>query len=68
MSLGSDYLRSLLEEDPERGVYRCKREMFTDPRLRKPCAGAPSADRHGVQESASDPQATDIPSSTRYLT
>lgn len=25
MSLGSDYLRSLLEEDPERGVYRCKR-------------------------------------------
>ena len=36
--------------------------------LRKPCAGAPSADRHGVQESASDPQATDIPSSTRYLT
>lgn len=34
----------------------------------KPCAGAPSADRHGVQESASDPQATDIPSSTRYLT
>ncbi len=26
------------------------------------------ADRHGVQESASDPQATDIPSSTRYLT
>ena len=33
MSLGSDYLRSLLEEDPERGVYRCKREMFTDPRL-----------------------------------
>ncbi|MBG5755571.1 benzoate 1,2-dioxygenase large subunit [Pseudomonas aeruginosa] len=33
MSLGSDYVRSLLEEDPERGVYRCKREMFTDPRL-----------------------------------
>ncbi|SQC68319.1 toluate 1,2-dioxygenase subunit alpha [Pseudomonas aeruginosa] len=33
MSLGSDYLRSLLEEDPERGVYRCKREMFTDLRL-----------------------------------
>ncbi len=33
MSLGSDYLRSLLEEDPERGVYRCKREIFTDPRL-----------------------------------
>lgn len=26
MSLGSDYLRSLLEEDPERGVYRCKRD------------------------------------------
>ncbi len=30
----------------------------------KPCAGAPSTDRHGVQESASDPQATDIPSSS----
>ncbi|WP_371228402.1 benzoate 1,2-dioxygenase large subunit [Pseudomonas sp. QE6] len=33
MSLGIDYLRSLLEEDPEKGVYRCRREMFTDPRL-----------------------------------
>ncbi|WP_374437859.1 benzoate 1,2-dioxygenase large subunit [Pseudomonas panipatensis] len=33
MSLGIDYLRSLLEEDPVKGVYRCKREMFTDPRL-----------------------------------
>lgn len=33
MSLGIDYLRSLLEEDPARGVYRCRREMFTDPRL-----------------------------------
>ncbi|WP_275629740.1 benzoate 1,2-dioxygenase large subunit [Pseudomonas sp. 273] len=33
MTLGIDYLRSLLEEDPVKGVYRCKREMFTDPRL-----------------------------------
>lgn len=33
MSLGIEYLRSLLEEDPEKGVYRCRREMFTDPRL-----------------------------------
>ncbi|UUC48207.1 benzoate 1,2-dioxygenase large subunit [Pseudomonas citronellolis] len=33
MTLGIDYLRSLLEEDPAKGVYRCKREMFTDPRL-----------------------------------
>ncbi|MCU1716927.1 benzoate 1,2-dioxygenase large subunit [Pseudomonas sp. 5P_3.1_Bac2] len=33
MSLQSDYLRALLEEDTERGIYRCKREMFTDPRL-----------------------------------
>ncbi len=36
MSLGSDYLRSLLEEDPERGVYRCKREMFTAPATHPP--------------------------------
>jgi len=33
MSLGFDYLDSLLEEDKEKGVFRCKREMFTDPRL-----------------------------------
>ena len=33
MTLGIDYLHSLLEEDPAKGVYRCKREMFTDPRL-----------------------------------
>ncbi len=33
MSLGIDYLRSLLEEDAAKGVYRCRREMFTDPRL-----------------------------------
>ncbi|WP_244657200.1 Rieske (2Fe-2S) protein, partial [Pseudomonas syringae] len=33
MSLGSDYLNSLLLEDKEQGIYRCKREMFTDPRL-----------------------------------
>ncbi|WEW95876.1 benzoate 1,2-dioxygenase large subunit [Pseudomonas nitroreducens] len=33
MSLGIDYLRSLLEEDAAKGVFRCRREMFTDPRL-----------------------------------
>ncbi|MEL7550477.1 benzoate 1,2-dioxygenase large subunit [Pseudomonas protegens] len=33
MSLRPEYLHSLLEEDPDQGVYRCKREMFTDPRL-----------------------------------
>ena len=33
MSLRPEYLHSLLEEDPEQGIYRCKREMFTDPRL-----------------------------------
>ncbi|HBX54999.1 benzoate 1,2-dioxygenase large subunit [Pseudomonas sp. UBA2684] len=33
MTLGLDYLNSLLEEDKDKGVYRCKREMFTDPRL-----------------------------------
>ena len=33
MSLGFEYLNSLLEEDQEKGIYRCKREMFTDPRL-----------------------------------
>ncbi|BFO02772.1 benzoate 1,2-dioxygenase large subunit [Pseudomonas guariconensis] len=33
MSLGFDYINSMLEDDREKGVYRCKREMFTDPRL-----------------------------------
>lgn len=33
MSLGIDYLNAMLEDDREKGVYRCKREMFTDPRL-----------------------------------
>lgn len=33
MSLGFEFLHSLLEEDQEKGIYRCKREMFTDPRL-----------------------------------
>ncbi|MDC6690215.1 Rieske 2Fe-2S domain-containing protein, partial [Leclercia adecarboxylata] len=33
MSLGFDYLDSLLEEDKEKGVFRCKPELFTDPRL-----------------------------------
>ncbi len=33
MTLRPEYLHSLLEEDPEQGIYRCKREMFTDPRL-----------------------------------
>lgn len=33
MSLGIDYLNAMLEEDKEKGAYRCKREMFTDPRL-----------------------------------
>ena len=33
MSLGTAYLNSLLEEDHAQGVFRCKREMFTDPRL-----------------------------------
>ena len=33
MSLGIDYLNAMLEEDKEQGVHRCKREMFTDPRL-----------------------------------
>lgn len=33
MSLGFDYLNAMLEDDRETGVYRCKREMFTDPRL-----------------------------------
>jgi benzoate/toluate 1,2-dioxygenase alpha subunit len=33
MTLGLDYLNSLLEEDKDKGIFRCKREMFTDPRL-----------------------------------
>jgi benzoate/toluate 1,2-dioxygenase alpha subunit len=33
MSLGFDYLDSPLEEDKEKSVFRCKREIFTDPRL-----------------------------------
>ena len=33
MSLGIDYLTAMLEEDQDKGAYRCKREMFTDPRL-----------------------------------
>ncbi|PKM00440.1 MAG: benzoate 1,2-dioxygenase large subunit [Gammaproteobacteria bacterium HGW-Gammaproteobacteria-9] len=33
MSLGIDYLDSLLEEDKEKGIFRCKREIFTAPEL-----------------------------------
>jgi len=33
MNLGLDYLNSLLQDDKENGIFRCKREMFTDPRL-----------------------------------
>lgn len=33
MSLSVGYLTALLEEDKEKGIYRCKREMFTDSRL-----------------------------------
>ena len=33
MSLGIDYLNAMLEDDKEKGIYRCKREMFTDPDL-----------------------------------
>jgi len=33
MTLGIEYLNALLQEDREQGIYRCKREMFTDPRL-----------------------------------
>jgi benzoate/toluate 1,2-dioxygenase alpha subunit len=33
MSVGREYLNSLLEEDQAKGIYRCKREMFTDPVL-----------------------------------
>lgn len=31
MSIGVEYLNSLLEENRDEGLYRCKREMFTDP-------------------------------------
>ena len=33
MSVGREYLNSLLEEDQAKGIYRCKREVFTDPVL-----------------------------------
>lgn len=33
MTLGLDYIDALLEEDREKGIYRCKRDIFTDPRL-----------------------------------
>ena len=33
MSVGRDYLDSLLEENREQGIYRCKREMFTSEAL-----------------------------------
>ena len=33
MSLGIDYLNAMLEDDKEKGIYRCKLEMFTDPDL-----------------------------------
>lgn len=33
MSIGVEYLNSLLEENRDEGLYRCKREMFTDPGL-----------------------------------
>jgi benzoate/toluate 1,2-dioxygenase alpha subunit len=33
MTLGLEYLDSLLEEDKEKGIFRCKRDMFTDQRL-----------------------------------
>jgi len=33
MTLGLDYIDALLEEDREKGIYRCKRDVFTDPRL-----------------------------------
>lgn len=33
MSLGIDYLNAMLEDDKEKGIHRCKREMFTDPDL-----------------------------------
>ncbi|PCD01420.1 benzoate 1,2-dioxygenase large subunit [Halopseudomonas pelagia] len=33
MNLEFEYLNGLLEESKDEGIYRCKREMFTDPRL-----------------------------------
>ncbi|SFQ47579.1 benzoate/toluate 1,2-dioxygenase alpha subunit [Geopseudomonas sagittaria] len=33
MTLRLEYINSLLEEDKNKGVYRCKREMFTNPEL-----------------------------------
>jgi len=33
MTLRLDYLNGLLQEDKDKGIFRCKREMFTDPRL-----------------------------------
>ncbi|BAW26939.1 benzoate 1,2-dioxygenase large subunit (plasmid) [Pseudomonas putida] len=33
MTLGLDYLNGLLEEDKEKGIYRCNREIFTSPEL-----------------------------------
>lgn len=33
MTIGVEYLNSLLEENRDEGIYRCKREIFTDPRL-----------------------------------
>jgi benzoate/toluate 1,2-dioxygenase alpha subunit len=33
MTLELEYLESLLEEDKEKGIFRCKRDMFTDQRL-----------------------------------
>jgi len=33
MTLGIDEINGLLEEDREKGLYRCKRDMFIDPEL-----------------------------------
>jgi len=33
MTLGIDKINGLLEEDREKGLYRCKRDMFIDPEL-----------------------------------
>lgn len=33
MSIDLDYLNGLIQEDKARGLYRCKRDIFTDPRL-----------------------------------
>ena len=35
MSLGIDYLNALLEEERDKGVYRCKREMYNSGKLLK---------------------------------